>query len=318
MDKKENPSPEVENSVWTIVLFLFIISKLFENEYSFSRFKEDVKFKSRYIPTENSVTFFENIRPEIEEATVKLRKGSILYRARIAEADLKRKIVETLVKTISKNYNPDAISEIDDSIMESTYEALFGVNDLNLMDTSAFREVWRRELFQGYSKKESGMAPAQKTPRGRLNPDQIPFLYTADSKFTAVYEVKPTIGQTISIAKLKTNRGLKILDLTKHFERFPVDLSSFNLPQSESTQKSLLEIVADEFRKPNNGDPLHYIPTQFFSEYVREIGKLDGIRFWSSLKKGGKNTVLFHPDGCDVVSSSLVMVENINIKFADF
>ena len=77
----------------------------------------------------------------------------------------------------------------------------------------------------------------------------------------------------------------------------------------------LFDIVCEKFSIPNYNDLSKYIPTQYITEYVKQLDiGFDGIRFDSSLHKGGKNVVLFDRANCSVMSTKLLEVENIEIK----
>ena len=54
----------------------------------------------------------------------------------------------------------------------------------------------------------------------------------------------------------------------------------------------LFSYIANRFSVPNHGDSLHYLPTQFLSETIKQMG-FEGIRFRSALRQGGINVVLF-------------------------
>ena len=56
---------------------------------------------------------------------------------------------------------------------------------------------------------------------------------------------------------------------------------------------------------PNADDPRNYIPTQFLSEKIKELG-FDCIRFRSSLKVNGVNVVVFQPESCEALLSNLI------------
>ncbi len=143
-----------------------------------------------------------------------------------------------------------------------------------------------------------------------MNPVNIPFLYTATELETAVQEIRPQIGQTVSVATLKTVKALKILDLTVKVEGTP---SYFGYHP-----KTFFEVVSEAFRRPNHDDPKKYLITQYLTEYIRVELKVHGICFWSSLRKGGKNVVFFDTESCEPVSSDLITVEDIEFKLKGF
>ena len=172
---------------------------------------------------------------------------------------------------------------------------------------SALKNAWKRwnknVRFKGYNGKDSTAPPAKKTISGRANPVNIRYLYLCEDKETPIYEMRPIIGQKLSIAKFKLNRDVKIYDLTHNSE---ISVSS------ESDDTSLFQSIGVMFSVPNDGQEAEYIPTQFLAEQIKRMG-FDGLRFNSSLHSGGINVVLFNPDDCTAVSSDLVEVSDIKV-----
>ena len=50
---------------------------------------------------------------------------------------------------------------------------------------------------------------------GRANPRGIPYLYMANTRDTALSEVRPWIGASISVSQLRIVRDLKVIDCSK-------------------------------------------------------------------------------------------------------
>jgi hypothetical protein len=143
---------------------------------------------------------------------------------------------------------------------------------------------WKRKKFKGYDSSGSGAPPADMVGPGRLNPEKIKYLYLAEDPKTAIYEVRPTIGQHVSVATFRTTDDIKIYDLATEIK--PQD--------GEKTENdyNLFSVIQSRFSEPNAGDAFRYLPTQFLGKIIKKMG-FDGIRFRSSLKNGGINVVLF-------------------------
>ncbi len=246
-----------------------------------------------------------------------LPQRGLLYRARIVDNyHMKNQIQEFLENItgvkLGKEYiqklhsNPSEIYNIIRILL------LYGkgkpkfVSNINIYS----KKIIDRD-FQGYKSEDCLAPPSNKTSEGRLNPKNISYLYTAQDKDTAMYEVKPVIGQSISIAELKTKKDLMLLDLTK--DEY---VESFKLEDGiEFSSPTVIQAIAEQFQNPNYNDELKYIPTQYITEYVKEHLKLDGIKFKSSLRKDGINVVLFDTNCCDVINSKIHIADNINITF---
>ena len=140
---------------------------------------------------------------------------------------------------------------------------------------------------------------------GRANPDHIRYLYLCEDDSTPVYEVRPIIGDTISVAKFKLNKDVKLYDLTLDIHDI-VNNEVLKLPRLYNT-------IGEMFSKPYNGDACRYLPTQYIAEEIKNLG-FDGLRFRSSLRKDRVNIVLFNPEDCEAISSDLVEVKGIDLN----
>lgn len=168
----------------------------------------------------------------------------------------------------------------------------------------AVYKKWKNLRYKGFDSKNSGAPPADHIGPGRANPDHIRYLYLSEDPDTPVYEVRPIIGQTISIARFKVKGDLKIFDLTMQLSD-KYENPNYELP-------SLFNSVGKMFSKPYSGNPTEYIPTQYITEEIKRMG-FDGIRFMSSLNEGGVNIVLFNDVKCKPFGSDLVTVQHISL-----
>lgn len=156
--------------------------------------------------------------------------------------------------------------------------------------------------FWGYSKGENLMPPPDiDVDNGRANPQFIRYLYIADSKYTALAEARPRIGDKISIAEIICNEKKKIADLS---------YSAFN-PNSSDID-ILLYFIVQEFSAINNGGLKQYIPTQYVIEFLKHNG-FDGVKYNSSLHKGGRNFVFFNEKGFEDLNSRVYELDNIQL-----
>ena len=168
------------------------------------------------------------------------------------------------------------------------------------------QKKWKKNIkFKGWNKKDSGAPPADYIGNGRANPDHIRYLYLSEDPVTPVYEVRPIIGDTVSVAKFKLQKEVRLYDLTFDIHDIEND-EVVELPRLYNT-------IGAMFSRPYNGDASKYLPTQYIAEEIKNMG-FDGLRFRSSLNKDGYNVVLFNPDDCIAISSDLVEVKGIALK----
>jgi len=163
---------------------------------------------------------------------------------------------------------------------------------------------------------EERMKPlANSAVEGRANPKGIPYLYVATDKYTAMSEVRPWLGAIISIAQIKIERNLKVLDFSvEHGEKHNFSLY-FKEPTSEEKTKAVWRDIDNAFSEPTQDSDMKsdYAPTQIISEYVKSKG-YDGIAYKSSLAEG-HNVALFDIDSASVVHRTVYKASGIKFDF---
>jgi hypothetical protein len=161
---------------------------------------------------------------------------------------------------------------------------------------------------------EVGMPQSNIARLGRANPTGIPYLYLADDPSTAVAEVRPWVGSSVTIAKFILKENLSIVDLTQSvFHSIFESLSNGDLP-TVIGMNELSNRISYELSKPINPNTLEieYLPTQFLSEFIKNHN-YDGIKYRSSLGDGN-NLVLFTQDQVELHSTWLSEVLSISFQ----
>lgn len=289
-----------------IVLFLFYMDAVNKADHAWEEFTEELIYKNRF-SSKNDI--LEELHKKAADATHMIAKGTVLYRARIFD----KNIIDSFVKNYV--FDPDKATGIDkDSIPklnlkpQDVLPLVLATNpEAGFEIIKKAYSIWKRKKFKGYNNLESGAPPKEYASAGRANPKCIPYLYLCEDEITPVYEVRPTIGQQVSVAKFKTTKDLRLYDLTLELnDKF--DNPSYSVP-------SLYDSIGKHFSIPNTGKEFQYLPTQFLSEEIKNMG-FDGLRFRSSLHIGGINLVLFSSDFCKALSSNIVQVNNIELEIA--
>ncbi len=153
-------------------------------------------------------------------------------------------------------------------------------------------------------------------PEGRANPKGIPYLYLATHRETAMHEVKPWVGLSISIGQFQINKDLRVIDCSKfHHGNKPHIRETINLPEEERNKLAVWFNIDTAFSEPINPNDIasDYVPTQIIAEFFKTKG-FDGIVYRSSLAKGF-NVVLFDLKTADLISCELAEVESVEFKF---
>ncbi len=162
------------------------------------------------------------------------------------------------------------------------------------------------DAFQGYDKENCGAPPKQYATEGRLNGRGISFLYTCDKEDTVIYELRPTRGEIVSIAKFVSKKNLIFADLTRR--------KSDIVRRKSDMLADLLANIANEFSTPHYAGHEYYF-TQYLAGQFMNL-EFDGIIFESSLNPKGENIVFFYPEDCEAIDSKLYMVNGISINYS--
>ncbi len=281
-------SGELTKEQWLLMLYSFITDV---PQKEWNEFVDDLVYKNRFSSSHKVIDI---IKEFSEKCTTTIKKGQTLFRARIYLQDPLREFLSDVYK---------------DTKVKKPSGNGFNINDYYHMELAAIKiavdkelpsskeivdayNKWKRKRFKGYNSSDSGAPPADNATSGRFNPEKIRYLYLAEDPQTAVYEVRPTIGQDVSVAAYRTNDEIKIYDLAAEIKPQEGEILDCDY--------TLFSVIQKQFSEPNTGDSFRYLPTQFLCELIKQMG-FDGLRFRSSLKNGGINLVLFDDKKCKAV-----------------
>jgi hypothetical protein len=246
-------------------------------------FENELLYENRFFIT-NSIV--DKISGLIKKILITLPHNKILFRARIYNGDVgtfyhfDKKIKELI------DGNGNAEQSKKEELLDLIYE-----NDFTRRCETGF---W------GYDEKNSFVPQDNNIKGGRANPEMIKYLYVADSKYTALTEVRPGIKDYISIASIKTLEEMRIVDFSENAISNELDME----------EQCLLFMITSAYSKINNGDNIIYLITQYISELAKKSGA-DGIRYDSAMYSQGNNYVIFNYSKCNVINSELYKLNNI-------
>lgn len=324
MDKSVESSQynfsDLTDSEALLCLFLFVLQQEHEFEEEWNEFANEIVYHDRFISSHKVI---DAIKDSKDWAVKKIPKGQVFYRARKFHDDKSDRVVEYILRASGKT--EEELQSFMDTVPDYLRE-LFVMPDLLLAveslaededdgrlshraeNLSKAWDKWRKNIrYKGYNRKDSSAPPNSRINEGRCNPAYIRYLYLAEDKKTTVYEIKPQIGDIVSVARVRTKRELKLYDLTGNHDNTCATITS--------EQYGLFNTIVKMFSKPGSGQQ-HYLPTQRIAEEIKAMG-FDGIRYNSSLHSEGVNVVLFEPEDCEIGDSHLVQVTNIHFDFVD-
>ncbi|WP_057469013.1 RES family NAD+ phosphorylase [Rhizobium sp. Root1203] len=142
--------------------------------------------------------------------------------------------------------------------------------------------------------KDIGAPPPPKAGFGRVNRAGVSVMYLASDPYTAVAEIRPHPGHTVSLGGFRSKEPIRLAD-------FNPDIGLF----SQSDQRLSLYAIIRAFDRlmsmpvtPDERTP--YLLTQLLAEVLLRHG-FDGVRFRSSVSQGS-NICIFYPDKFEFVS----------------
>ena len=167
-----------------------------------------------------------------------------------------------------------------------------------------------------YAGPDIGTPPPDKATAGRANAQGKTVLYCADQRDTAVAEVRPALGEYVSVAAIVARTDLEILDLVTEPE-WPNPFTDEAVRHWVEVAQ-LLSAFAHQLRKPlrSRDDLTDYIPSQKLAEFIERNGVV-GIRYPSAMALGGTNVVLFDPSIAEVGPSSLVEIVKARVEYRE-
>lgn len=203
------------------------------------------------------------------------------------------------------------IRYLDTDAIENLNHIFFGIQNISGAIKTMNKEtlIYRCRLANDYQTagmlknnpaKELSAPPQKLSKHNRLSPKGIPCFYGAFNQETAVAEVRPAIHSLIVSCQFKLRRPIKVIDLTVF--RKVKDYKPFD--KRYAARHKLFRFL-NEFLKeletpilPENAD-LDYLPTQVVAEYFQHHMKaaseeIEGVIFYSSQRKNGKNIALFN------------------------
>lgn len=153
---------------------------------------------------------------------------------------------------------------------------IVGLEDLSDQN-KGFEVIEGRKIISGYNEWESKEPPLTVSKHGRNNIAGVSYLYLAENIYTACCEVRPQVGDLISVATFQVDSDLQIVDLA-HVLR-DVSLKEFE-EKNKIDVPALLTLIALQF-SANVKEEADYLPSQIISDYIRKFG-CDGLSYISS------------------------------------
>jgi RES domain-containing protein len=142
---------------------------------------------------------------------------------------------------------------------------------------------------------ETRMVPDAKHIKngGRANPPGFAYLYLANTKETALAELRPWVGESLTLGIFEMQKDIKLAVCRAGSENSG-DLLFEENPTAEQIDKCVWNDISKAFARPvsRQDQESSYLPTQILAEAFKAEG-FDGLAYQSGLERG-TNIVLFN------------------------
>ena len=173
-----------------------------------------------------------------------------------------------------------------------------------IIDNEINPNIGISEEFKGFDKENSFVPPKYLTKAGRLNFAQKPYLYTSEDACSAILEVRPRMGEKVSLAKIKVNEELKFLNCTDRY--YTHNQNTFF--------EAIINTISEELSKPIvQNIETSYFPFQCIAELFKEMN-YDGIAYRSAINIEKINYCIFNYNKCEAISSEIFNVVRMEIR----
>jgi RES domain len=150
---------------------------------------------------------------------------------------------------------------------------------------------------------------------GRANPPGLPYLYLASNEGVALAEMRPWIGESVTLGLFRVQKSLKIV-VCKAPGEVKQDSDFVENPSAKNIESDVWNDISRAFSRPiDRGDmAFSYVPTQILAEAFKAEA-FDGIAYGSSLATGN-NFVLFDVHAAKLVTRFLYTLKRVRYEFS--
>lgn len=177
---------------------------------------------------------------------------------------------------------------------------------------------------------EQRMIPdPSKVGHGRANPEGEAYLYTATNELTAIHEIRPWIGEHVSLGLFVVREDQEIINCSEFHGRSDFEPLLENITLSDAGEWQFQELSETQLLKrewisidkafsrpiPHNEPRSRYIPTQRIAMFIKAQG-YKGI-VYKSVFADGFNIVLFDVSSANLRRCTLVEITDLRVSFND-
>lgn len=159
-------------------------------------------------------------------------------------------------------------------------------------------------------------------PDGRINSKGIPCFYGATTPETAMAEVRPGMGELVSLGRFRVSSDVQVVDCSKYHSKslweLVLDRPLEHVPTAEEIEQAVWTHIDHAFSAPirRSDESPDYVPTQILGEVFKAEG-YDGIAYKSMLTDDGFNLAFFNPGILSQLSGELRETKTVRLSFGE-
>ena len=149
---------------------------------------------------------------------------------------------------------------------------------------------------------------------GRANPSGLAYLYLANTKETALAEMRPWLGESLTLAIFKIQKGVKLVVCRAGSENSGGSLFEENT-STEQIDRCVWNDISRAFSRAVTREDQEsaYLPTQILAEAFKAEG-FDGVAYRSGLERG-TNIVLFDVGVAKLIHRVVYALKKVRYDF---
>lgn len=165
----------------------------------------------------------------------------------------------------------------------------------------------------GFNRKEMWAPPDDVASAGRANSKGQSCLYLSSNRRTTVKEVRAHAFDYVTIATFRTNREIRVLDLSALTHSSPFYAGTDKVAYLIN-EKHLRKIENDMAKPMSRWDSdLDYLPTQYISDFAKFLG-YDGVKYFSTFDKMAYNLALYDSSACDCIYHRNYLIGDLDYR----
>jgi hypothetical protein len=156
--------------------------------------------------------------------------------------------------------------------------------------------------------------PKRITSGGRANPPGFAYLYFATDEKTALAEMRPWVGESVTLAIFETKKEIKLVVCEAGVAN-PWNRLLDKHPSAEKLDEYVWHDISEAFARPVSREDHEraYVPTQILAEAFKVEG-FGGLAYSSGLERG-MNIVLFDVRAAKLTRRFVYTLEKVRYDF---